>query len=472
MSGLASGSSGRAKPTVLVVEDEFESLQLIAEALESDGFEVAQTASGVDALERLRGFAYDALVIDLRLPDADGMEILGEALALYPGMRAVVITGFGGVSDAVQAIKRGAVDFFIKPFQLGQLARVLHVAFEQQRLAEENAELRSQLTARFNFDNIVGNSVAMRQVFSTLELVAPMNSTVLIQGETGTGKELIARTIHHRSPRRDQNFVAFNAAAIPETLAEAELFGHVKGAFTGAVSARIGRFELAHRGTLFIDEVSSMSLPLQAKLLRALQERTVERVGDSRSVKTDIRVVAASNVDLRALVKEGRFRDDLFYRLNVVPITLPPLRARRDDMPLLAQHFVQKSCKANGLTRRTLGQEALRALMAYAWPGNIREFENAIEHAVAMSGPATEITTDMLPGDVRQPRQFGLLPEVSIPDEGINFTSVVSQLERDLILRCLEKTGGNKRQAARLLQLSRTTLIDKLQRLNADPSAA
>jgi DNA-binding NtrC family response regulator len=462
---MSDHSAARQKPTVLVVEDELDALQLMADALEADGFAVAQTGSGADALERLRGFAYDALIVDLRLPDADGMEILNEALTLYPGIRAVVITGFGGVSDAVQAIKRGALDFFIKPFQLGQLSRVLQVAFEQRRLQEENADLRSQLTARYSFDRIIGNSAPMRHVFATLELVAPMMSTVLIQGETGTGKELIARTIHHHSPRRDQKFVAFNAAAIPESLAEAELFGHVKGAFTGAVSDRVGRFELAHRGTLFIDEVASMSLPLQAKLLRALQEREMERVGDSKTVKFDIRVLAASNVDLRALAKEGRFRDDLFYRLNVVPITLPPLRARREDMPLLAQHFVKKSCKANGLPARTISQEALRALMSYAWPGNIREFENAIEHAVAMSGRTREIAVEMLPIELRQPRQFGLVPEVTIPDEGINFQSVVSQLERDLILRCLEKTGGNQRQAARLLNLSRTTLIDKLQRL-------
>ena len=292
-----------------------------------------------------------------------------------------------------------------------------------------------------------------------------MNSTVLIQGETGTGKELIARTIHAHSPRRDQQFVAFNAAAIPESLAEAELFGHVKGAFTGAVNARVGRFELAHRGTLFIDEVAEMSAPLQAKLLRALQERTMERVGDSRSVTFDIRVIAASNVDLKALVKEGKFREDLFYRLNVVPITLPPLRTRRDDIPMLAQHFVRQSYKTNGLSPRTIGQDAMRALMNYSWPGNIRQFENAIEHAVAMSGTASEITVDMLPTELREPGQLGMRSEITIPDEGINFASVVSQLERDLILRCLEKTGGNKRQAARLLQLSRTTLIDKLQRL-------
>jgi transcriptional regulator with GAF, ATPase, and Fis domain len=265
--------------------------------------------------------------------------------------------------------------------------------------------------------------------------------------------------------------VAFNAAAIPESLAEAELFGHVKGAFTGAVSARVGRFELAHGGTLFIDEVAAMPLSLQAKLLRALQEREVERVGDSRPIKFDIRIIASTNVDLRTLVKAGTFREDLFYRLNVIPVALPPLRARREDMPLLAQHFVQKSCKSNGLPPRAIRQDALRVLMDYSWPGNIRQFENAIEHAVAMSGTATELTAAMLPEELRELRTGGMLPPMVIPDEGLNFASMVSQLERELILGCLEKTGGNKRQAARLLQLSRTTLIDKLQRLTVSSAA-
>ena len=343
MSERTSIPTERPRPTVLLVDDELESLALMAEALEADGFSVAQTPNGKDAVERLRGFAYDAMIVDLRLPDSNGMDVLNEALSLYPEIRAVVITGFGGVADAVDAIKRGAVDFLIKPFPLAQMARVLHAAFEQQRLRKENEALRSQIHERFSFDNIIGNSEPLQKIFSTIRLVAPMNSTVLIQGETGTGKELIARTIHAHSPRRDQQFVAFNAAAIPESLAEAELFGHVKGAFTGAVNARVGRFELAHRGTLFIDEVAEMSAPLQAKLLRALQERTMERVGDSRSVTFDIRVIAASNVDLKTLVKEGKFREDLFYRLNVVPITLPPLRTRRDDIPMLAQHFVRQS---------------------------------------------------------------------------------------------------------------------------------
>jgi two-component system response regulator PilR (NtrC family) len=464
----------RPQPTVLVVDDEADLRSTIAESLTAEGFAVAEAGNAAEAHERLRSFAYDALVVDLRLPDADGLEVLDAALTRYPDVLAVMVTGFGGVTEAVAAMKRGAIDFLIKPFQLAQLSRVLNGGLEQRRLRQENAELRAQLRDRYRFDAVIGQSAAMQQVFSTLELVAPMNSTVLIQGETGTGKELIARTVHHNSPRADQRFVAFNAAAIPEPLAEAELFGHARGAFTGAVSARVGRFELAHRGTLFIDEVALMTPPLQAKLLRALQEREFERVGESRPVKFDARIVAATNTDLKKLVKEGQFREDLYYRLNVIPITLPPLRERRDDIPLLARHFVQKSCRNNNLSARTLTQDTMRVLMNYSWPGNIRQLENAIEHAVALTGAEKDVAPRALPEEVVQPAASMLLPTVAIPDEGISFTSVVSQLERELILRCLQKTGGNKRQAARLLQLSRTTLIDKLHRLNLsdDVSAA
>ena len=466
--------SAEPHASVLVVDDEAELRESLAEALSADGFTVTQAADGTEALARLKAFAYDALVLDLRLPDVDGLDVLDTALTRYPDVLAVMMTGFGGVSEAVSAMKRGAADFLIKPFQLAQLSRILTTGLEQRRLRIENAELRAQLRDRFRFDSVIGHSTAMEQVFNSLQLVAPMNSTVLIQGETGTGKELIARTIHHNSPRTEQRFVAFNAAAIPEPLAEAELFGHAKGAFTGAISSRIGRFELAHRGTLFIDEVGLMSLSLQAKLLRALQEREIERVGEARPIKFDARVIAATNTDLRKLVKEGTFREDLYYRLNVIPIMLPPLRDRREDVPLLARHFVHKSCKNNGLPLKTLGQDAVRALMGFSWPGNIRQLENAVEHAVAMTGAEREIAATALPEDIVQPASSLLLPTVAIPDEGINFTSVVSQLERELILRCLEKTGGNKRQAARLLQLSRTTLIDKLHRLQlaSDPTAA
>ena len=459
-----------ALPTVLVVEDDVDLRQTLAESLESNGFAAAQAVDATDAIDRLKNFAYDAMVIDLHLPDANGMEVLCDAIVRYPQIRAVVITGFGEVADAVTAMKRGAVDFLTKPFELSQLARVLKNALSEQRIPEAEEEVAPE--RRIKFDHIIGRDSTMQRLFSTLELVAPMNSTVLIQGETGTGKELIARTIHNNSPRASERFVAFNAAAIPDGLAEAELFGHVKGAFTGAVGSRVGRFELAHRGTLFIDEVSSMSMPLQAKLLRALQEREVERVGESKPLKLDIRVVAATNTDLRKLVKEGTFREDLFYRLNVIPVMLPPLRARREDIPLLAQHFARKSCRENTVALKPISQEALRILMAYDWPGNIRQFENAIEHAVAMSLTAPEIGPEALPEEVHTRATSSAVPSVAIPDEGINFTTVVSDLERDLILRCLEKTGGNKRQAARLLNLSRTTFIDKLQRLNLSNAGA
>ncbi|MGE3705603.1 MAG: sigma-54-dependent transcriptional regulator [Vicinamibacterales bacterium] len=456
-------------PTVLVVDDDEALRQLVAESLESHGFAVAQAGDVADALARLEGFAYDALVIDLRLPDGDGMDVLGSAVARYPEIVSVVMTGAGGVPDAVQAIKRGALDFLTKPFQLAHLAGLLTSGLEAGR-REAAAAPAGPVDAQgsgLSYERIIGSSREMQRIFATIDRVAMMNSTVLIHGETGTGKELIARTIHENSARRAHPFVAFNAAAIPEGLVEAELFGHVKGAFTGAVSARMGRFETAHKGTLFIDEVASMSLALQAKLLRALQEREIERVGESKPVKFDIRLIAATNTDLRKMVKDGTFREDLYYRLNVVPVVLPPLRARRDDVALLAQHFVKQSCRSNGLAPRTLTQAALRALMDYSWPGNIRQLENAIEHAVAMTGADSDITPAALPADIVNPDRATLVPAVTIPDEGINFTSVVSQLERDLILQCLEKTGGNKRQAARLLNLSRTTLIDKLHRLGA-----
>jgi DNA-binding NtrC family response regulator len=460
------------EPTVLVIEDETDFRELLGESLAADGFRPTLAATGREALEHIASFAFDACVVDLRLPDADGLDILRGAVERYPDLLAVVITGFGGVAEAVTAMKEGAIDFLCKPFQLSQVSRVLRSAFERRSLQRENAELRAQLHDYSRMSGIIGQSPTMRQVFATLDAISPMNSTVLIYGETGTGKELVARTIHNISPRADQRFVAFNSAAIPEHLAEAELFGHTKGAFTGAVAPRVGRFELAHRGTLFIDEVGLMPLPLQSKLLRALQEREIERVGDSRPIKFDARIIAATNTDLRKLVKEGHFREDLYYRLAVIPLALPPLRDRVEDIPLLARHFVQKSCRANNLPCKTLSQELIRHLMAAPWPGNIRQLENAVEHAVAMSGAEREISPTALPEDIRGTAESLTASPMTIPDDGLDFASVVSQLERDLILRCLEKTGGNKRQAARLLNLSRTTFIDKLNRLGVQEQAA
>jgi DNA-binding NtrC family response regulator len=470
--------SDRVRPTVLIADHDNASRHSTAQALEAAGFVAAQCASVADARSRLEGFAYDGLVVDVRLADGDGLEVLDDALSRYPAMRCVVTASFGSIHHAVRALKRGAADFLIKPCLTAQLVDSLtsSPANRPQAAPAQVSNPRAG-ASRFQAPNIVGTGPLMRRLFNTLELVSPMQSTVLIQGETGTGKELVARTIHENSTRRDQPFVAFNAAAIPDGLAEAELFGHVKGAFTGAVYARVGRFEAADRGTLFIDEVSSMPMSLQAKLLRALQEREVERVGTSRPLKINTRVIAATNVDLRDMVKEGTFREDLYYRLNVVRVELPPLRARQDDIPALASYFVQQSCLANDLPEKTLTQAALRVLMAYAWPGNIRHLQNAVEHAVAMSGEASAISIDALPEEIRVPEMPALARPSAVatplmPEEGINFASTMSQVERELILRYLEKAGGNKRRAARLLNLSRTTLIDKLQRLGVGDSSA
>ncbi len=454
-----------SQPTVLVVQDDSALREVIAEFLDARGFAVAQAHDADDALSRLEGFAYDGLVVDAQLGEVSGLEVLDAALTRYPEIRSLVVAGQGGVEDAVRAIKRGAIDFLVQPLRLEQLAQLLHVAISERRQRAEGKAPPSRPGERFNCAAVIGQSAAMKQVFSSIELVSPMKSTVLIHGESGTGKELIARTIHQNSPRRNHPFVAFNAAAIPEGLIEAELFGHAKGAFTGAVSARVGRFELADRGTLFIDEVASMSLPFQAKLLRALQEREVERVGESRPYKFDTRLIAATNVDLRKLVKEGLFREDLFYRLNVVPILLPPLRARREDITPLAQHFLRLSCEHNGVPMRVLSQEALTVLMDYAWPGNVRELENAVEYAVAVSGQERHLGPALLPEDIVAGGRGATDVPLTIPAEGLDFSAVMSQVERNLILGGLERTGGNKRQAARLLNLSRTTLIDKLQRM-------
>src|SRR5437764_1478810 len=354
---------------LLLVEDEGSLRHAVAEQLADRGFSVEQAESGEAALARLADFAFDVIVTDLRLPGIDGSAVVEAAVARYPDIIAIVVTGYGTVKDAVEAIKRGASDFVNKPFQIAELRHALDSALEQRRLKSENAYLRAQLQERYRFEGVVGKGRAMTRLFQLLETVAPTNSTILITGETGTGKEVVARAIHHSGPRRMQRFVALNCSAIPETLLEAELFGHVRGAFTGAVGNRQGRLEQAHKGTLFLDEVGTMSAALQMKLLRVLQEREFERVGDSHTTKVDVRVIAATNSDLTKLVSEGQFREDLFYRLNVIPVQLPPLRERKEDIPLLAQHFLDGLRIDRGPVH-TLSQEAMRRLIAYSWPGN------------------------------------------------------------------------------------------------------
>jgi DNA-binding NtrC family response regulator len=455
---------------LLLVEDETSLREAIAEQLADHGYEVDQADSGEAAIARLADFAYDIIITDLRLPGIDGSSVVEAAVGRYPDLIAIVVTGYGTLKDAVDAIKRGARDFVSKPFQIDELLHVLDSALEQRRLRSENAYLRAQLEERYRFEGVVGKSRAMAHLFQLLETVAATNSTLLIAGETGTGKEVVARAIHHNSPRRIHRFVALNCSAIPETLLEAELFGHVRGAFTGAVANRLGRLEQAHKGTLFLDEVGTMSAALQMKLLRVLQEREFERVGDSHTTKVDVRVIAATNNDLGRMVADGLFREDLFYRLNVIPVQLPSLRERKEDIPLLVQHFLEKfgadSPSSRGIV--TVSQEAMRRLMAYAWPGNVRQLENAIERGFALSAGRSQIEVRDLPPEVQQARELALSPAITLPEDGIDLQRFVATIERELIQRSLERTGGNKERAAKLLNLKRTTLVEKLKRTTRD----
>src|SRR5437016_8189543 len=406
---------------LLLVEDEGPLREALAEQLGDRGYAVEQADSGETALAKLADFAFDVIITDLRLPGIDGSAVLDAALDRYPDIVAIVVTGYGTVKDAVEAIKRGAWDFVSKPFQIDELLHVLDAALEQRRLKSENAYLRAQLEERYRFEGLIGKSRAMTRLFQLLETVAATSSTILVAGETGTGKEVVARAIHHNSPRRVHRFVALNCSAIPETLLEAELFGHVRGAFTGAIGNRQGRLEQAHKGTLFLDEVGTMSQALQMKLLRVLQEREFERVGDSHTIKVDVRIIAATNSDLGRLVAAGQFREDLFYRLNVIPVELPPLRDRKEDIPLLVRHFFDKvvahafgahddSLGAPGAARpeMTISQEGMRRLMAYHWPGNVRQLENAIERAVAFSAGRPQIDVGDLPPEIQDAREASL----------------------------------------------------------------
>lgn len=450
---------------LLFVEDEAAYREVIAERLSEKGYRVSQAATGEEALERLSAFAFDILLTDLRLPGVDGRQVLDEAFARYPDIIAVVITGYGTVKEAVEVTRLGAEGFITKPFQFEELVHVLQTAVEKRRLRAENAYLRQQLQTRYRLGGILGQTPVILKMLDLLETVATTTSTVLITGETGTGKELAARAIHDASPRREQRFVAINCGAIPETLLEAELFGHIRGAFTGAVANRQGRVEQAHRGTLFLDEVGTMSAALQVKLLRVLQSREFERVGDSQTIRVDVRVIAATNSDLRQMVADGTFREDLYYRLNVIPVHVPPLRDRRPDIPLLAQHFLQRlERESPDRGRVTIAQDAQQALMAFDWPGNVRQLENVIERAFALSPGRSQIELDDLPDEVRFPGAGGSATAPMTPS-GIEFDRLVGDFERDLIQKALEQSGGNKRLAADLLRIKRTTLIEKLKRL-------
>jgi DNA-binding NtrC family response regulator len=459
-----------AREQVLVVDDEEDLRQAIVELLTQDGFEVQGVASAEQALELLSQTPFDVLIADNNLPGKSGLDLLADALARYPETVGIVITGFGTIETAVQAIKTGAYNYLSKPFKLVELSIMVRKGLEERTLRFENQYLRSQLKTRFAFDNIIGTGKSMARIFELVDSVAGLNSTVLIQGETGTGKELIAKAIHFNSPRKEQKMVSINCGAIPENLLESELFGHVKGAFTGAVQNRVGRFEQANNGTIFLDEIGNMPLALQVKLLRVLQEREFERVGGNNSIKVDVRIIAATSSNLEQMVAQGTFREDLYYRLNVIPLHIPALRERREDIPLLIQRFITQFSETHRLEAKTVSPPVMKALMTYEWPGNVRQLENIVERMVALTGTRTVIMPSDLPPEIQHTDSIGNGNIVEIPEEGINFTNIVVDMERELILQGLRKANGNKKLAAKLLNLKRTTLIEKIKRIGLGTS--
>jgi DNA-binding NtrC family response regulator len=460
---------------ILFVEDDDRLRDVLLEAAAMDGYDARGVSTAEAAVGLLRDEPFDVLVTDVTLPGMSGLDLLRHCRRLRPDILPIVITAYGTVDLAVEAMKRGATDFITKPFALDGLLGTIRVAAGR---AASNRALESGAAPAAGAGNLVAASPEMQRLLEQVRAIAPFQTTVLVTGETGTGKEVIARAIHNLSPRADKPLVALNCAAVPEQLLEDELFGHVKGAFTGAQGARDGRFEQADGGTLFLDEIGDMSLPLQAKLLRVLQEREFEKLGSSRTVKVDVRVVAATSADLLRRIEEGTFRPDLYYRLNVVHLRLPPLRERREDIRALAEHLLAKFCTGAGLPPKSISEEAWGALGSYRWPGNVRQLQNAVERAAVLTGAAAEIRLQDLPEEVREAAAAGRAfkvagptqaqPSPDIPDQGINFDSVVAGVERDLLLRSLAKAGGNKMRAAQLLGMKRTTFVEKLKRLGIE----
>jgi DNA-binding NtrC family response regulator len=453
------------KSTVLVVDDEELYRRALERILARAGHQVLSAPDATEALKIVSSEPVELVLADVRMPGLSGLELVRQIHEFAPDLPCIVITGYGGADQSVEALRAGAFWYLEKPFEQARLdviRRLVEQAIEVGRLRAENRILQSQLRSRYRFENIVGNSAALRAVLDVVSKVADSDSTVLLTGESGTGKELIARALHYNSRRAERMFVAVNCGAIPEELLESELFGHVKGAFTNAVSRRQGRFEVADGGTIFLDEIGDMSPNLQVKLLRVLQDGGFEPVGSSKTVAVDVRVVAATNQDLEEAIRERRFREDLFYRLNVIPIEVPPLRARRDDIPLLAQHFLDVANQDKGKKVEGFSGQAMEVLCHYAWPGNVRELENLIERLVILCGDG-EIGVEGLPPAMREPAS----PAQSaprLPPSGLSFRDVVDDFETDLILQALEHTQWNKNAAARLLRLNRTTLIEKIKK--------
>jgi len=448
--------------SILVIDDEEVMRDVLGSLLTQAGYQVSLAPNGPEGLELARKGGYVAALVDMMLPEMDGMTVLEELKRIDADLVVLMITAYASVETAIAAMRKGAYDYVAKPFKHEELLHALANGVSHRRLENENRELRSALRDQGRFMEIVGKSPRMQQVFQLIAQAAPSRSTILVVGESGTGKELVAKAVHSNSPRHDRPFVVVNSGSLPHDLLESNLFGHVKGAFTGAVYAKKGLFELADTGTLFFDEIGNIPLETQAKLLRVMQEREFMRLGGVETIKVDVRVVAATNVDLKRAVEEGQFREDLYYRLNVIAVPLPPLRHRKEDIPALVQHFTDKYATENEKTVEGVASEVMQTLMDYDWPGNVRELENVIERGVVLTnGP--QIGRELVPEHVGASPSFHI-PQVAVPPEGINLREVIAHFERRLIESTLESTGGVQKDAARLLGLKPTTLNEMIKR--------
>jgi len=450
------------KTKILVTDDEEIMRDVLGALLAGENYAVDLAETGGQALAMLRDSTYDVMLLDLLMPDMDGLEVLQKLQELDDRPAVIVLTAFATLEKAVKATKLGAFDFIAKPFKNDEILLAVRNAREQRRLRVENLLLKRSLQARYSFKNIIGKGAAMQQVFQLISQVAPSRSTVLVQGESGTGKELVAKAIHASSPRADAPFMTINCGNIPSELLESELFGHVRGAFTGAASSKKGLFEAADGGSLFLDEVATLSMEMQAKLLRVIQEREFRRLGGLENIKVDVRIIAATNMDLQEAVRRGAFRDDLFYRLNVIAIKLPPLRERPEDIPLLAEHFIRKYSEENNKEAPAIENSAMKALLDYDWPGNVRELENLIERAIVLSS-GKPIAADLFPKNLSA--SLSPAPRAGMPGDAIPLKERVSDYEKSLILAALETTRWNQKKAAEILLVNTTTLSEKLKRL-------
>ena len=447
---------------ILLVEDDEGSREALLILLKAGGFVMKGCSNGQEALELLSGERFDIVISDLLLPDMNGIEILTQVKLNSPRTEVILVTGHASAETAVQAMKKGAYDYITKPLNIDELRIIIDKAVEKGQLLSENVYLKKQLREKYEFANIIGNSQPMQQLFSRMKRIIKTDSTVLILGESGTGKELVAKAIHFNGSRKDKPFVAVNCSAIPENLLESELFGHVKGAFTGAVKEKIGKFEAANFGTIFLDEIGTLPMHLQTKLLRVLQEQELERVGSNRQIKLDVRVISATNVNLEEEVKRGNFREDLFYRLNVIPVLIPPLRERIEDILPLTRHFLEKNCRSMQRPIMNLEKEALEALEAYPWNGNVRELENIIERVVALT-EGDVITLRDLPANVAKAYLEG--SPTSVTPNGIDMVRTINEIEKRMIGEAMQLAGGVKARAAVMLSINRTTLVEKMRRL-------